>query len=298
MSSPILKYITHPSLIPDRLWKLFGPLFPDRLFLRIDYKRSFHRKLDLDNPIFFSEKLQWLKLYDRNPKYTIMADKIKAKDYVKGITKGECNTIPTIGIWNNAKDIVIDDLPEQFVLKCNHNSGAIWICRDKKTFDFERAQKEIEENLHSNYFFSGREWPYKDIEPRILAEPYIKEASTDYKFYCFGGKPLFLYVSTGLEHHDTARISFLTLDWQFASFRRNDFAPFESLPPKPSQFEKMLELAKEMSEGIPFVRVDLYQIDNSVYFSELTFFPCSGMMHFNPEEWDKILGEKLVLPKK
>lgn len=290
------KYLEHPSLISDRFWKLINPLCSDRLFVEIDYYRSFHRKLNLKNPTYFSEKLQWLKLYDRNPDYTIMADKARAKDYVSKKTNGECKTIPTIGLWKSAKDINIDELPDRFVLKCNHNSGAIWICHDKNTFDLETAQREIEENLRYNYYYSGREWPYKNIEPCVLAEPYIEEASTDYKFYCFGGTPRFLYVSTGLANHDTARISFITLDWQFAPFIRNDFSPFEELPPKPSQLDRMITLAEELSKGIPFVRVDLYQIGNSVYFSELTFFPCSGMMHFHPDEWDRILGGDLSLP--
>ena len=227
-----------------------------------------------------------------------MADKVKAKDFVLEKTNGKCKTIPTIGIWKSAKDINIDDLPDQFVLKCNHNSGAIWICHDKHTFDFETAQKEIDEHLHINYFYTGREWPYKNIEPFVLAEPFIEGATVNYKFYCFGGEMLFLYVSEVLDNHVMARLSYLTTDWQFTPFTNNSFTPFESLPPKPSELDTMIGIAETLSEGIPFVRVDLYQIAGEVLFSELTFFPDSGMTKFRPEEWDGILGEKLSLPVK
>lgn len=205
-------------------------------------------------------------------------------------------------IWDSPDDINIDELPEKFVLKCTHNSGGIVICRDKKSFDFAASKKKLEKAFKRNYFWLGREWPYKNVKPRIIAEKYMEDEGgaqiglTDYKFYCFDGVPKYLYVSSGLENHATARISFLTLDWKFAPFGRSDYKPFEKLPRKPENLQAMIEIAKKLSDGFPFLRVDLYEIKGKIYFSELTLSPCSGMMPFSPWEWDERLGLELMLP--
>lgn len=176
------------------------------------------------------------------------------------------------------------------------------ICRDKSKFDLEAAKENLKRHYNRNYFWMGREWPYKNVKPRIIAEEYMEDAEgsqaglTDYKFYCFNGIPKYLYVSTGLEEHATARISFLTLDWQFAAFGRSDYKPFEELPKKPENLSLMIEIAKKLSKDFPFLRVDLYEIKGKVYFSELTLFPCSAMMPFSPKEWDERLGLELELP--
>lgn len=182
-------------------------------------------------------------------------------------------------------------------------SLGVVVCTDKSTFDRLAAKNKLESSMRSDYF-KYREWAYKDVPRRILAEKYMSDDSennrngiSDYKFYCYDGKPKFLYMSQGLEVHETARISFLTLDWQFAPFRRSDFKPFDKLPKKPNQYEKMLEICKTLSKGLPFVRVDLYEISNQVYFSEMTFYPCNGSMPFYPKEWDVKAGEMLTLPE-
>lgn len=171
-----------------------------------------------------------------------------------------------------------------------------------RQFNKSAAKKILNKSLKLNYYWKGREWPYKDVPPRIIAEAFMFDDTqitslTDYKLYCFNGEVKFLYVSTGLENHATARISFLNTDWTFAPFRRDDFNTLNDLPPKPKHFNDMLGIAKILSKNIPFVRVDLYEILGHVYFSEMTFYPCGGMMPFNPKEYDYEVGKMLVLPK-
>ena len=273
-------------------------VLPDKMSIQLGYLRKFHKIADLKDPKTFNEKLQWLKLYDRKPEYTNMVDKYEAKKYVSERI-GEEYIIPTLGLWDRFEDIDFDSLPEQFVLKCTHDSGGLVICRDKSKLNWEATKRRINASLKTNYFYQGREWPYKNVKPRILAEKYMEDGSskdlTDYKFYCFNGEPKYLYVSTGLENHATASISFLTLDWEFAPFGRSDFKSFAELPTKPSMYDEMLELAKKLSAGHIFLRVDLYQIERQIYFSELTFSPCGGMMPFDPPKWDLELGKMLDL---
>ena len=272
----------------------------DKEFLLKKYKAFYGEKLDLDNPRGFNAKLQWLKLYDRKPIYTTMVDKYEAKKYVADII-GEEHIVPTLGVYEKFDEIDFDALPDQFVLKCTHDSGGLVICKDKSKLDIQKAKAKIEKSLSRNYYDSSREWPYKNVKPKIIAEKFMsdennKNSLTDYKFYCFNGEPKFLYVSSGLEDHSTAHISFLTLDWQFTEFQRSDFAMFDTLPPKPSMFDEMVEYAGKLSQGVSFLRVDLYQIDGQVYFSELTFSPCGGFMPFKDASHDFIVGELLRLP--
>ena len=278
--------------------KGFFNWMPDKAFLKMRYKRKFGKKLNLENPQNFNEKLQWLKLYDRKPEYTQMVDKYEAKKYVAERI-GEEYIIPTLGVWEKFEDIDFDSLPNQFVLKCTHDSGGLVICRDKATFDKEAAKKKINKSLKVNYYLKGREWPYKNVKPRIIAEEYMEDAKTkeliDYKFYCFNGKVKYLYISEGLDNHSTAKISFVTLDWTFAPFNRSDYKPFALLPQEPFHFNEMIKIAEKLSYGINFMRVDLYEINEKVYFSELTFTPCSGFMPFQPKIWDLKLGAELEL---
>ena len=278
-----------------------GKFIPDDLYVNLYYYKTFHKIPDLKNPKTFNEKLTWMKLYDKNPQYTQMVDKYAAKGYVEKIIGGG-HTIPTFKVWDSPDDVDVEELPEKFVLKCTHDCGSIVICRDKSKFDLEAAKEKLRVHYNRNYFWMVREWPYKNVKPRIIAEEYMEDAEetqaglTDYKFYCFGGIPKYLYVSTGLENHSTARISFLTLDWQFAPFGRSDYRPFEELPKKPENLLLMVEIAQKLSRRFPFLRVDLYEIKGKVYFSELTLFPCGGMMPFSPKEWDERLGLELELP--
>ena len=279
----------------------FSHLISDKLFLKMQYKATFGKKLDLKNPKTYNEKLQWLKLYNRKTIYTEMVDKYEAKKYVSELI-GEEYIIPTLGVWDNFDDIDFDKLPDKFVIKCTHDSGSVVICRDKNTFDLDKAKTKINKSLKRSLFWHGREWPYKNLKPRIIAEQYLEDEFSkelsDYKFYCFNGEPRILYVSRGLENHETARISFVTLDWEQAPVKRGDFKSFEQLPPKPKTFDLMMELAKKLSENIPFLRVDFYDINGQLYFGELTFFPGAGFTVLEPEEWDYTLGNWIRLPEK
>ena len=273
----------------------------DEAYLKLLYRTTRGKPLNLKKPKTFNEKLQWLKIYDRKSEYTTMVDKYEAKKYVAERI-GEEYIIPTLGVWDSFNEVDFDSLPNQFVLKCTHNSGGLAICRDKENWDPTSVREMFERCLKKNYYLRGREWPYKNVKPRIIAETYMEDPDQsaglrDYKFYCFNGEPKFLYVSEGLENHATAKISFLNTDWTFAPFGRSDYRPFTELPPKPSNYEKMISLARQLSQGIPFLRVDLYEINGKVYFSELTFSPCSGMMPFDPPEWDAICGEMITLPE-
>lgn len=285
------QYIIHKGNFND---------MPDDEYLKLMFRHKMSYKLNLKNPQTFNEKLQWLKLYDRKPEYTKMVDKYEAKKYVAEKISEEY-IIPTIGVWDEFEEIDFDILPNQFVLKSTHDSGSIIIVRNKSMLDIKESKKIINRSLKTNYFWEGREWPYKNVKPRIIAEKYMKDNDEkdliDYKFYCFDGKVEFLYISQGMDNHETARISFLKTDWEFAPFKRSDYKSFEKLPEKPSQYEKMLDIAENLSKNIPFLRVDLYQIQNQVYFSELTFTPCSGHMPFVPTEWDRKIGELFIIPQ-
>ena len=272
-------------------------IVPDGLYLKWQYRVNLGKKLDLKNPVSFNEKLQWLKVHDRKGLYTMMVDKYEAK-MLFSERFGKNHIIPTYGVWDSFDEIDFDSLPEQFVLKCTHDSGSIAICRDKNSFELLSAKEKLEKGLKRNGYWYAREWPYKDVKPRILAEKYMENVKNgkpqemvDYKFYCFNGEPRYLYVSQGLENHETAAISFLTLDWEFAPFGRTDYRPFMELPEKPKKLDEMISIAKDVSQNIPFLRVDLYEINGEVYFSEFTFSPNGGYMQFKLKEWDEIIGE-------
>lgn len=273
---------------------------PDELYLKIVFRGRMNRRLNLRNPSSFNEKLQWLKLYDRKSEYTLMVDKNEAKKYVAERI-GDKYIIPTLGVWEKFDDIDFDSLPNQFVLKCTNDSGGLVICRDKTLLDIDSTSKRINRSLNSNYFWSTREWPYRDVKPRVIAEKYMADEHQpeliDYKFFCFCGKPEYLYISRGLDVHATAEMSFLTPDWKLAPFGRSDYKPFISLPHKPSCFEEMLQIASRLSKGHSFIRVDLYEICGRVYFSELTFSPAGGFVPFEPRIWDEKLGELIVVEK-
>lgn len=274
-------------------------LISDKLFLQYKFKLRTLKKLNIDNPRTFNEKLQWLKLYDRKPEYTIMVDKYAVKKYVADRI-GEQYIIPTLGVWEQFEDIDFDKLPNQFVLKCTHDSGGLVICRDKSKFNIEAARKKINRSLKRNYYYSGREWPYKNVPPRIIAEKYMEDTEStelkDYKFFCFNGKVKFLYLSEGLENHETARISYVSLDWKPMPFARDDYKPFEQLPHKPDNLEEMIRIAEDLSVGIPHVRVDFYNVNGQILFGELTFYSGSGFTKFNPESADFEIGQLLELP--
>lgn len=272
-------------------------IIPDRLYISLKYFKNFHKLPNLKNPNTYNEKLQWLKLNDRNPIYITMADKYEAKKYVANII-GEEYIVKTLGIWNKFDEIDFNSLPNQFVLKCTHDSGGIVICKDKTKFNKEEARKKIESSLKTNYYWHSREWPYKNIKPRIIAEEYIEDESgdlTDYKFFSFNGVTKALYVATDRQSKEETKFDFFD-----ENFNHLDFVNSHPNSPKeikkPLQFDKMIELANKLSKGYPHIRVDFYEVNNKVYFGELTFYHMSGFQPFIPNKWDYIFGSWLKLP--
>lgn len=271
-------------------------------YLKRKFKKQVGYPLNLDNPRTFNEKLQWLKLHDRNPLYTKIVDKYEAKKYVADII-GEEYIIPTLGVWNNFDEIDFDQLPERFVLKCTHDSGSIVICKDKQKLDKNIARKKLERGLRYNYYYAGNfEWPYKDIKPRIIAEHYLENNANrglvDYKFYVFNGNVKFLYVSEGLGgNHSLAYMNFFDRNWQLTPYQRDDFMQFIEKPNRPVNFDKMISLSEKIANAVKakFARIDLYEIDNSIYFSECTFYPGGGTTAFSPYLWEEKIGGMLNL---
>lgn len=297
----IINYIKHPmNIILYLMNKGWFKWISDKKYLEIKYRLVMKKKLDLNNPQTFNEKLQWLKLYDRNSEYTTMVDKYEAKKYIANII-GKKYIIPTLGVWDKFEDIDFDELPNQFVLKPTHTSGNVFICKDKTKINYNKLKKDVNKWLKRRYYYLHREWPYKNVKPRIIAEKYMasreQKELVDYKFFCFNGEPKFIYISEGLSNHETAKMSFADMNYHITNFYRKDYKPFKVLPTKPINFEKMKELAKMLSKNISFVRVDFYEIEEKVYFGELTFYPGSGFIPFEPKEYDEILGNWLELPK-
>ena len=278
----------------------FGFLFSDERYLKIQHRLIFRRPLDLDNPVTYNDKLQWLKLYNHRPEYTTMADKVKVKQYVAERIGGQY-VVPLLGVWDRPEAIEWDKLPEEFVLKTNHDGGSygVVICKDKESFDQVKAIKRLKASLRRNTFMLGREWPYKNIQRKVLAEQFIEGDETgelpDCKFFCFDGKVKLLYLVT----HDKTGLQFDYYDEDFNLLDLERMYPNSvNKQTKPAHFELMKELAEKLSEGIPHVRVDFFEANDKVYFSEFTFFPSGGWAAFHPEEWDYTLGRFIELPEK
>lgn len=292
----IMNYIRHPKRI--LIWFGRRGILPisDEKFLKLLFKNKMGYPLDLNNPKTFNEKLQWLKLYDHKLEYTKMVDKYEAKKYVAGII-GEKYIIPTLGIYNKFDEINFDELPNRFVIKCTHDSGGLVICRNKDQFDFANAKKKIEKSLGRNFYYAGREWPYKNVKPRIIVEKYMEDKRTadltDYKIMCFNGKPEILFTCTE-RFGNGLKVTFFDLDWHRLPFKRH-YPPSKRNIQKPKNFDLMMEFSKKMAKNIPFVRIDWYEINDKLYFGEYTFYPGNGMEEFTPVEWDRKLGDLINL---
>lgn len=283
-------------------WPVFRKM-SDESYLKLKYRIYYGKELNLENPVTFNEKLQWLKLYDRNPEYTHLVDKADVKDIVAEII-GNDKIIPTYGVWNSADEINFSSLPDQFVLKCTHDSSSVVICRDKSQFDVAKAKERLTHGLTKDFYSAGREWAYKGLKPRIIAEKYMSDSGDntsselhDYKFFCFNGK-----------------VKCLKVDFdRFINHRANYYDPSGYLLPfeevicpadssreikLPANLSEMVSIAEKLASGTPFVRVDLYNVNGQIYFGEMTFYPASGFGFFNPDEWDYKLGQWLDLPEK
>ncbi|HKM02140.1 MAG TPA: ATP-grasp fold amidoligase family protein [Sedimentibacter sp.] len=293
----IISYIKNPFLIiPFLGFRGFFHWIPDALWLKIVFRIKMGYKLDLNNPKTFNEKLQWLKLHDRNPLYTTLVDKYEVRKYITE-TIGEEYLIPLLGVWEHFDDIDFDKLPNQFVLKCTHDSGGLIICTDKSKLNIKAAKKKINSCLKRNYYWAFREWPYKNVKPRIIAEKYMVDESgtelKDYKIMCFGGEPKCSFVCSE-RFKSNLKVTIFDISWNRLPFTR-DYPASDNEIQKPLQYAKMLEFSKILSKEIRFLRVDFYEINNQVYMGELTFYPGSGLESFNPKEWDYKFGKKMVL---
>jgi len=270
---------------------------PDKYCLHLLYWSRLGERLNLRSPQTFNEKLQWLKLYNRKPEYTKMVDKYGAKQYVAERIGGEY-VIPTLGVWDRFEDIDFDALPDQFVLKCTHDSGGLEVVRDKTKLDKDAVKAKIDRSLKKNYYFHGREWPYKDVLPRILAEVYMQDGDKInlpvYKFMNFSGEPRIIQVIQN-DKTDAETIDYFDTDWNLLDLKQN-FPNSAKLLERPRRLSEMLEISRNLSKGIPNVRVDLYEIDGRIYFSEFTFFSDSGFAPFYPPEWNEIMGSWIQLP--
>lgn len=283
--------------IKNNILKFFR-FVPDALYLKIMYYLRTYKRLNLQKPVTYNEKIQWLKLNDHNPLYTKLVDKYEVKEYVTKLIGGEF-VIPTLGIWNSFEEIDFDKLPSKFVLKCTHDSGGLVICKDKSKLNLKKIKRKIDKSLKTNFYYIGREWPYKNVKPRIIAETYMEDDDTgyltDYKFFCFNGEPKILYVSK--DKALDPKTDFFDMNYKKLDMRMRD-PNSDEIPPMPKSFEEMKRIAKILSKNIPHVRVDFYEINGRVYFGELTFYHNSGFSLVKPESWNKKMGDYIIIKEK
>ena len=280
------------------LMKKCARFFPDRLYLSIVYYLRLGRRLNLDNPQLFTEKLQWLKLYYHRPECTVMVDKHLAKQWVADRI-GDKYVIPSLAVWNRAEDIDIDALPDQFVLKCTHDNGSVVVCKDKATFNLRAAQEKLNRCLRRDFYAQTREWPYKHVPHRIIAEAYLdagEEDLMDYKFLCFNGLPKAMYVAANRSTCKT--FNYYDMDFQPMPIKSRVGATSKERLARPSSFDEMKRIAAELSAGFPHVRVDLYCVRNRIWWGEMTFFDSSGYDDMCSLSWDRAFGAWLDLPPK
>lgn len=272
----------------------------DELYLKLCYRSYFHKKLNLHNPKTYNEKMQWMKLYDRNPLYCTLVDKVAVREYVAEHV-GQEYLIPMVGgPWEKPEDIDFDALPQQFVLKCNHGSTTNIICKDKSKLNVEKVRAKLRKWLNTSWYWYGREWPYKDMKPLIYAEKYMEDAAVgelrDYKFFCFSGKPEIVMINTDrADSSKQTHADFFDMDYNHLPFhKKHPNAPV--MPEKPQNFEEMKALAAKMSADLPAMRIDLYDVNGKIYFGEYTLYSASGFGPFHPEEWDEKIGAMIPLP--
>lgn len=271
----------------------------DEEYLKRKFKALMGHELDLSNPRTFNEKLQWLKLHDRRPLYTTLVDKYAVKEWVAARV-GRQYVVPTYAKWDRVEDIDISKLPERFVLKTNHDSGGIAICRDRATFDLDEAKRKLGRRLRQNYYWECREWPYKDVVPCVFAEEYLDPSEgsddlADYKYFCFSGEAKAMFVATNRFGDGETRFDFFDMEYRHLPFT-NGHPNADTVPPRPEAFDAMREMAERLSAGIPQVRVDFYESTKGTYFGEMTFSHWGGIVPFDPPAWDETFGSWIELP--
>ena len=275
---------------------LFYKNMDDAVFLKKKYHIITGKELDLNNPKTINEKMQWLKLNDHNDLYTILVDKYKVRNYVKEKI-GEKYLIPLIGVWDNPDDIDFDALPNQFVLKCNHNSGlGMCICKNKSKLNIKKIKSNLKKGLKQDYYLTGREWPYKNVDRKIICEKYMIDESNkelkDYKFYCFNGEMKFVMINSGRFTCKNTKADYFDRNFEWLDFTWG-YEHSNIRPEKPKMFEEMCRIAEKLSEGLKYVRVDLYNINGDIYFGEFTFFDGSGFDKICPINWDYKFGDMI-----
>lgn len=298
----------HPAYLLAAVWSYVGHFFSDETYLRVRFRLLMGKWPNLKNPQTFSEKLQWLKLHDRRPEYTVMVDKYAVKDYVARII-GEEYVIPTLGVWNNPEEIEWEKLPNQFVLKTTHGGGSLGVvvCKDKTKLDKDKTITKLKASMKDDGFRIQGEWPYKNVPRRIIAEKYLEPSPNmkdlpDYKWYCFNGTPKYCQVIQGRSSNET--IDFFDTSWihqDFVGLNPMNGPEFNNAieePLRPSNLDVQLRITRCLSKGIPFSRIDLYSVDDKVFFGEITFFPFSGFGSLRPQEWNLILGDMIELNDK
>lgn len=296
------KFLKDPYYVIGRfLMKNYPKLMSDKFFIKVLWRQSIGTKLNLDNPTTFNEKLQWLKLNNRDALLINLVDKKTAKEWVADRI-GKEYVIRTLGVYDSVDEINLDALPGQFVLKCNHDCGSVVVCRNKSDFDIESAKKKLNDSLKKNYYWDSREWPYKRIRRCVIAEEFLTDGNAselcDYKVHCFNGVPKLVLVCKDRHSETGLTEDFFTEEWEHLELKRPAHPISKETIQKPEQLEEMLSLSRKLSKDFPFVRVDWYICNDKLYFGELTFFPASGMSPFVPDSYDNLFGSWLELPER
>ena len=298
----LLKGLKKPYLILPHYWVACSKLIKsDEMYLKVLYRLYHWKKLNLEHPVTFTEKLQWLKLHNTSELCTHLVDKYGVREFIKEKI-GEKYLIPLLGVWEHFEEIDFDKLPNRFVLKTNHGSGGVIICKDKSTLNKEAAKRTLEKSLRENYFWKGREYPYKNVPPRIIAEMFMEDDNgnppVDYKFFCFDGEPQVLFYASERFNAQGLPPKFDYYDMELnhlpvrSKGHENAVNKLEMFP----QFEEMKRLARILSRGFAHIRVDLYLVNGNIYFGEMTFHHDGGLVPFVPEMWDKKFGEMIKIP--
>ncbi|MDD3747069.1 MAG: ATP-grasp fold amidoligase family protein [Anaerostipes sp.] len=300
MLDKIKKVVQHPEKIIGRM-NMLGMFnwMDDNTYLKFLFRVNLKYRLNLKEPKTFNEKMQWLKLNNIHPEYSKVVDKYEVRNYVKELI-GEQHLIPLLGVWDSPFDIDFDKLPNEFVLKCTHNSGGVIVCKNKSEFDEKKAIKQLNHLLKKKYYKQGREYPYKTVKPRVICEKFMDDGignlPNDYKIMCFNGKPQNIMVCSGRKNGH-ADYYFFNKEWNFLPYNKVDInLPSDFTLPKPRQLEKMWMLAEEISTQYIVSRIDFYEIKGKLYFGEITLFPASGMDKDITKETDIEWGKKIRLP--
>ena len=279
------------------MWNGFFGFLPDQQYNSLMFRMHFGYKLDLDHPATMNEKIQWLKLYDHNPAYTDMVDKYKAKK-LAAERIGEDHIIPTLGVWERYEDIPFDSLPDQFVLKCTHDSGGIVICKSKEALDYKNAEKKIKKSLSNDFYKLSREWPYKNVPHRVICEPYLSDDEdtdqlTDYKIFCFDGKVGYILVC---KNRFAGQIEYATYDRNWNKLHLSKVYEDHRVE-RPANLDEMVKIAEKLAEDLAYVRIDLYNLNGKIYFGEWTFYSDGGFDTEMLPEKDLYYGEMIDLSK-